>query len=264
VRRAARSVPIRARLKVRLEDGLQRQAHRPLHHPVSDGRDLQAPDLASLLRDGHVPARERFVALFAQLPAQALEPRLKALPFDLREGHSVHSGRTVVVLREPVRLPQHIELPHVRVEAPEAMLRVRLRLLTYPRPQFLHTDGGRCHLLRASPSFAVPRPAGPPCTPGARYPGSPLLVWASVPPRYRRFFAPTGPAATLWPSAPLPAPTLLRGISPRGQQGFTSSSTTLRCVLPSLPRRNRPRPASVPPRPVLPSPVLEGLGFRDL
>jgi len=59
-----------------------------------------------------------------------------------------------------------------------------------------------------------------------------------------------------------PAPTLLRDVSPRGQEGFTSSSATLRCVLPSSPRRNRTRlSASVLPdvRCLRPTASLPGL-----
>src|ERR1019366_6880251 len=59
MRRPARAVPVGNRLEVRLEDGLQDQTPRPLHHPITDGRDLQAPDLASLLRNVHMPAWER-------------------------------------------------------------------------------------------------------------------------------------------------------------------------------------------------------------
>src|SRR5713101_606751 len=106
-------------------------------------------------------------------------------------------------------------------------------------------------LVRGTSTSRVPLHAG------ARTPvAAPLL--ANVAPHYRRFFAPTDPAATLRPSAPLPTPTLLRGLSPRGREGFTSFDATLRCVLPSLPRRNPSRlSASVLPRPVLPSPVPE-------
>jgi hypothetical protein len=63
----------------------------------------------------------------------------------------------------------------------------------------------------------------------------------------------------------LPAPTLLRGVSPRDQEGFTSSNATLRCVLPSLPRRNRLRlSASVLPPPMPPSPRYVWLGSWSL
>lgn len=64
---------------------------------------------------------------------------------------------------------------------------------------------------------------------------SPAL--GGVPPHYQRFFTHTDPAATLWPSTLLPTSTFLQGLSPRGQEGFTSSSTTPPYVPPSLPRR---------------------------
>src|ERR1019366_8038451 len=137
MRRAVRSVPVGARLKVRFEDGFQNQAHRPLHHPVSDGPDFQAPDLSPSLRDVHLPAGERTVALVLQLLAQRFEEALDALRLQMFERDPVHSRRTVILLRETVRLLEYIELPHVRVEAPEAMLGFGLRLLTYPRSPFL-------------------------------------------------------------------------------------------------------------------------------
>ncbi len=85
---------------------------------------------------------------------------------------------------------------------------------------------------------------------------------ARIPTRYRRFTARTDPAATLWPSALLPAPTLLQELSSWGQEGFASSGTTLPCVLSPLPRRARPRCRPTFPRPVLPSPRSERLGAR--
>ncbi len=93
-------------------------------------------------------------------------------------------------------------------------------------------------------------------------PAPPSCSMARVPTRYRRFTAHTDPAATLWPSALLPAPTLLQGLSPWGQEGFASSGTTLPCVLSPLPRRARPRCRPTFPRPVLPSPRSERLGAR--
>src|SRR5678816_4544193 len=81
--------------------------------------------------------------------------------------HPVHSRRTVVGLRESVRLPQHVELPHMCVEAPEAMPGVSLRLRTYPRSQFLHTDRGRCHVLCASLAARFLDQPGPLARPGS-------------------------------------------------------------------------------------------------
>ncbi len=55
----ARPEPICARMKVRLENGLQHQLQRSLHDPVGDGRDTQAAELAVRLRDHHLPHRIR-------------------------------------------------------------------------------------------------------------------------------------------------------------------------------------------------------------
>jgi site-specific DNA recombinase len=63
---AVRTEPIRARQEVRLEDGLQHQFHRCLHHPVSDGRDPQTAFLAGCLRDHPLPYRNRLEAAVLQ------------------------------------------------------------------------------------------------------------------------------------------------------------------------------------------------------
>lgn len=47
LRSASRPEPIRARLKVDLEDRLQHQLERGLHNPVADRRDPQATQLAA-------------------------------------------------------------------------------------------------------------------------------------------------------------------------------------------------------------------------
>jgi hypothetical protein len=88
-----------------------------------------------------------------------------------------------------------LELPHVRVESPEAMLGIRLRLLTCPLPQFLHTDGGRCHYPRASPRLRSLDQPGPFARTRARGHGAAPAL-GGVPWRYPRFIATTGPAAT--------------------------------------------------------------------
>lgn len=62
--------------------------------------------------------------------------------------------------------------------------------------------------------------------------------------------------------SPLPTPTLLRSLSPRDQEGLSSSNASLPDVLPPLPRRSLLRSHPVFPQQVLPSPVVEGLGFR--
>ena len=56
---AVRAEPVRARLEVRLEDGLEHQLEGALDHPVSHGRDPEPAELAALLRDHHLPHRHR-------------------------------------------------------------------------------------------------------------------------------------------------------------------------------------------------------------
>src|SRR5262249_41416099 len=92
-------------------------------------------------------------------------------------------------------------------------------------------------------SFAVPRPAGPPCTPRLA-PRSPLALGErpAALPAVHNSDGPSGhPLIFGRRCRRLPcSEVFLPGI----QEGFTCFDTTLRCVLPSLPRRNRTLPAS--------------------
>jgi hypothetical protein len=141
------------------------------------------------------------------------------------------------------------------------MVGISLRLPSYPLSQFPHANGGHCHPHWCLPSSTECRPAGSLRNVAGSLPTS-SPAHGEVPPRYQKFSTTTDPAATLWPSALLPTPTFLRGLSPRGQEGFASSGTTLPCVLSPLPRRARPRSRPTFPRPVLPSPRSERLGTR--
>ena len=61
--------------------------------------------------------------------------------------------------------------------------------------------------------------------------------------------------------SPLPTPTLLQGLSPRDQEGLSSSDSSLPDVPPPVPRRSPLRFSQFPQR-VLPSPDHEWLGLR--
>src|SRR5258708_632341 len=98
------------------------------------------------------------------------------------------------------------------------MLRFRLRLLSYPRSQFLHTDRGLCHLLRAFPRSRSLDQPGPLARRGSPPVAAPLQ--ASVPPRYRRFFALPGPAVALWPAVPVAGAYLAPGCFSPGPGGL--------------------------------------------
>jgi hypothetical protein len=69
VRAAVRAEPVRARLEVRLEDGLEHQLEGGLDHPVGHGGDPELAELAAFLRDHHLPHRVRpELARFQQAP----------------------------------------------------------------------------------------------------------------------------------------------------------------------------------------------------
>jgi site-specific DNA recombinase len=59
LRAAVRAEPVRARLEIRLEDGLEHQLQGRLDHPVGHGRYPESAELAALLRDHHLPHRHR-------------------------------------------------------------------------------------------------------------------------------------------------------------------------------------------------------------
>ena len=59
VRAAVRAEPVRARLEVRLEDGLEHQLEGGLDHPVGHGVNPELAELAAFLRDHHLPHRHR-------------------------------------------------------------------------------------------------------------------------------------------------------------------------------------------------------------
>jgi len=106
-----------------------------------------------------------------------------------------------------------------------------------------------------STSWAPSQPRGLAFPLGSPAPGR-------VPPRYRRFLTTTGPAVTLWPSALSPAPTLLRRLSLRDQEGFARfrCNPSLRAVA-TTPLGPAAVSASLP-RSVLPSPRFHRLGTQ--
>src|SRR5208283_2385148 len=86
------TVPKRPRLEVRLEDWLQYQLERALHHSVADSRNRKDADLAPILRNFLSPGRQRHIATPDQFVRDLPEERLYALRFDGLEGHPVSMG----------------------------------------------------------------------------------------------------------------------------------------------------------------------------
>ena len=183
LRVALRTVGILLRGQVRLEDRIQHQHRRRLHHPVAYRRNPQRTLLPIPLRYPHPPHRRGTVGLLPQLPRQLPKPLPHTPRLDALERLAVHT-------RSPARsaaafegVGQHVRPVHLVVELVEAKLRFRLRFRMQRLPQLL--DTGRCSQAhRQSPlahsfrrSFQTKGPSLP-----RHYPRSSVLR-PSPPPR---------------------------------------------------------------------------------
>src|SRR5271166_90142 len=98
------TVSKRPRLEVRLEDWLQDQLERALHHSVADSRNRKDADLAPILRNFLPPGWQRYIATPDQFVRNLPEERLFALRFDGLERHPVTSRSPIVLLGQRIRL----------------------------------------------------------------------------------------------------------------------------------------------------------------
>ncbi len=107
---------IRDRQKVGLEDRLQHQLRRHLHHPVPDRRDAQRPLPSVSLRD--VPAQHHPgpVLLRTQGAAELIQHPLDPIPLDLGDRLLVHARRAAVRPHSPPRFPQDVTPVEVVVQ----------------------------------------------------------------------------------------------------------------------------------------------------
>src|SRR5205085_12659734 len=113
--------PVRARQEVRLEDGLEHQLGRHLHHPVLHRRDAQWP--LSSVRLGYVGAPHdlRTVFAHAQHFAQLLQEALDSVLLDVLDRHAVNPRRAAVAAHSPPRLMQDVNPAYLvvqRIKAP--------------------------------------------------------------------------------------------------------------------------------------------------
>jgi len=94
----------RSRLEVCLEDRLQHELERTLHHSISDRRNRKDADLAPVLWYLLPPGRERHIGVLNKFVPYPFEKTLYALRFDGREGHPVTSRSPIVVLSQRICL----------------------------------------------------------------------------------------------------------------------------------------------------------------
>jgi hypothetical protein len=107
--------PIGAGLEIRLEDRLQHQLERGLHHPVGHGRDAQPALAATGLGDQPLPSREGTKPPGLQLgPQVGEEAFLAPHPADVQGGPPVHArgARALVPLDPTPCHQQERRIPH--------------------------------------------------------------------------------------------------------------------------------------------------------
>ena len=93
--------------------------------PTSDAKRTFA---AAWLRDRHSPHRIRPISLRNEVLVQARQPRFQTRRLDLREGRSVHAGRTRISAGQRVGMAKSVLAADLVVEHVEAESGLRLRL----------------------------------------------------------------------------------------------------------------------------------------
>ena len=118
----------RARLEVGLEDRLQYELERALHHSVADRRNREDADLAAVLRYLLPPGRQRHIGSPYEFVPDLFEECFYALRLDGCEGDPIYSGSTIVILGQRIRRTQRFQLADMDVQTPETPGRLSLRL----------------------------------------------------------------------------------------------------------------------------------------
>jgi hypothetical protein len=125
-RTAPGSESVRTRLEVRLEDRLQHQLGRHLHHPVAHRRDAQGPLSSVCLGDVHAPHDLRAVLACAQHVTQLLQEALDSVLLHVLDRHAVDPRCAAVAAHSLPRLVQDVIPAHLVVQRMEAPSRCPL------------------------------------------------------------------------------------------------------------------------------------------
>ena len=123
--------------QVGLEDRLQDQHRRRLHHAVLDGRNAQRTLLSVGLGDPDPTDSLGMISLFPEFFRQFAQPAFASVRLDVHEILPVHSWRAVVSTTAGVGKGQHVRAVHLVVQQVETIvgrpLRFRVqRLLQLP------------------------------------------------------------------------------------------------------------------------------------
>ena len=119
---ASRAIGVLLRLQVGLEDRLQDQHCRHLHHTVFDARNAQRPLLAIRFGDVHASDRLGSVRLVPEFFRQFVQPPVHAVRLDVREGLAVDPRCAAVGTAAGVGEPQDVAAVHLVVQRVEPIV----------------------------------------------------------------------------------------------------------------------------------------------
>ena len=134
---------VRARKEIRLENRLQHQLRRHLHHPVSHRRDAQWPLLSVCLRDVPTQHRRRSVLACAERGLDRFDEARDPLLFDRRERHCIDARRAPVLSHSLPRLDEDVTPADAVVQRVEAPARLLLGSDVQPSPKLSHLVDAR-------------------------------------------------------------------------------------------------------------------------
>ena len=119
VRRTLRSEPEAARCEIRLENRLEHDLQRGLHHPVTNRRDAQRPGPPVRLGDLHPPHRRGTPTPLGQLGGEIIEERDHHGFLDRGDGDAIDTSGTAIAGHIHPGPPQHVPAMDLVVERME-------------------------------------------------------------------------------------------------------------------------------------------------
>ena len=174
VRRPFRAIALRARLTIRLKNGLEDQLQGSRHHPVADGRNPEDADLCPAVLWSCFPSHPHgLIRACDQFVPYLRTKRLSPTGLDVLKRDPVKPWGAVVGLGHSLGLSQGLHVAAMDVPAPEPPGRCSLRLPIYPPLQVLPTHGRLCPLAPASLASEECQPVGSRGSPGP----TPLLCY---------------------------------------------------------------------------------------
>jgi len=151
VRRPFRAIAIRARLNIRLKNGLEDQLQGSLHHTVAESRNPEDADLCPAVLWYVLPSHPPgLIRACDQFVPSLLKKRLYPTGLAILQRYPVKPWGAVVGLGHSRGLSKGLHCADLDVQAPEPPGRFSLRLPIYPPLQVLQTHGRLCHLAPAS------------------------------------------------------------------------------------------------------------------